>query len=335
MKSLEVAALLFLVSLVLVAGVFLGLAGARPSEPLTNDYAEFAYDPYPIGPNTITVRFVHESSCYMTIWLYYYDSEVWHWTVDRYMRSGAFSYSASADGVWRLECYMSGYAPYWTDEARDSFCIADPVPSQSNLGQDWARNPQDWNIYSKALQIISGTTDSYVAAQRIYAHVSAVFNHTGPDYSFRKDLDLLSDLNTYGQYRGVCRSDAVILTSYARSLGIPARIVHLTFYDYTGMLPGDPFDPHYHAEFYVWNGTAYDWVPVDGDYEYFGIAQANQVISLCWPRSKSSSPYPPYFYLTSTTIVTYIPYGGLVDSGFTEISYPSPVPYRNNLPYRR
>jgi hypothetical protein len=286
-----------------------------------------------MGPNTITVHFEHESLCTMTIWLYYYDTEVAYWVVDRYTRSGDFTYSANTDGIWYLQCYMPRYQPYWTDGTRDSFCIADPVPSQNNLGQDWARNPSNSGIYNMALEIIEGTTDSYVAAQRIYAHVAAVFNHTGPDYSFRKDLDLLNDFNTYGQYKGVCRSDAVILTSYARSLGIPARIIHLTFYDWTGSLPGDPEDPHYHAEFYVWNGTAWDWIPVDGDYEYFGIAEANQVISLCWPRSKSSRPWTPYFYLTSTTIVTNIPCAGLEDSGFTEITYPSPVPYRNNLPY--
>lgn len=317
--------------------VLMNPALARPSEPLTYDYAVFKYDPYPKGTYTMTIYYRHDSYCTMLIYLIDpTNSEAEVWSIDRYSRSGYLYYTGNIDGVWRLKCYMSGYQPYWTDGALfHTFGITDPEPEQDNLGSDWARHPQNSDIYDKALEIIGGTTSSYSAAQNIYSHVVDNFHHTGPDYSFRKDLDLLDDLDTYGEYRGVCRSDAVILTAYARTLEIPARIIHLMAH----WEPNRPIchippfdDPHYFAEFYVSYCCQYQWVPVDGDssYDWFGLTEANQRISYLWPEEQWVGGELWGWWSMSISIVTEIPDEGIIDSGYASASYPD-HPYQNDL----
>jgi len=301
------------------------------------DAAWFRETPYFFGQNTITIYFEHDSTCTMNITLFLFDDAVKEWQINRYTRSGYLTYNASDDGVWRLRCYIvTGYGYYFTDETRDTFNIPDPEPSQNNLGTDWARHPQNWDIYKKALEIINGTTSAHEAAHKIHDHVFTYFKHVSNEtyWYFRSDLELLNDLNTRGHYYGVCRSDAVILTAYARALGIPARIIHLTF---NNKISAD-ISPHYHAEFYIPNQTTPVWVPVDGDpiYSYFDFTEANEDISFNWPWSELQNPWAWEFYaMGAVKIVTRIPCGNLGDSGFTEVQYPvDPCPYTNRIPYQ-
>lgn len=336
MKSLKIQ--LFAVSICIIFGlsIITGSAVARPIEPITYDYAEFRNDPYPEGTYTMTIYYRHDSYCNMYIYLYNpHDSIVKTWVVDRYDRSGYKYYTAShIHGVWRLQCYMSGYQPYWTDAALlHKFAIPDPEPEQGNLGEDWARHPQNQDIYEQALTIIGqGPASSYTAAQKIYYHVVSHFVHDYEDITFRSDLDLLNDLNTYDHYYGVCRSDAVILTAYARTLGIPARIIHLhAVWPPHGIQPPNNPDEHYFAEFYVSYCGSYQWVPVDGDpqYDWFGINEANWRISELWPYEVWIGGRL-YGWRISISIVTEIPYSGIVDSGYYTDDYPN-HPYRNDL----
>jgi len=340
-KNLKTTSALVAFCILFGLSILANPVSARPTEPPSADYAEFKYDPYPIGPNTITIFFQHASYCNLYIYLWRFDSRVKQWIVDRYTRSGFLTYSANVDGVWRLECYMSGYSYYFTDETKDTFGIPDPEPSQNNLASDWARHPQNWDIYKKALEIINPATSSYDAARNIYYHVVNYFPHHRTDFTFRSDLALLNDLNTYGHYDGVCRSDAVILTSYARALGIPARIIHLkAHWEPSPNIPREaplelrePYDdPHYFAEFYVSCSGQYQWVPVDGDqiYNWFGITEANQKISLWWPDELWYDGRLYGWFTISIRTITGIPSGGIVDSGYTTASYLN-HPYRNNL----
>jgi len=312
---------------------------ARPYGPY--GYAEFINEPYPIGPNTMTSHFEHDSYSTLYIYLYLWDSIVQQWKFNRYTPSGFINYSASVDGVWRLKCYLTSTGDlYFTDETRDTFGITDPESSQNNLATDWARHPQYWDIYKKALEINNQTTSSYEAAHNIYLHVLDHFPHHDTDYTFRSDLDLLNDLNTYGHYDGVCRSDAVILTSYARALGIPARIIYL----YAHWEPNNPEadDVHYFAEFYVLNCSQYNWVPVDGDqhYDWFGITEANQRISYHWSHEvwiggELVGGFDINHINLEPRIVTRIPCGGIwlepwYDSGYDSVKYLN-HPYRNDL----
>ncbi len=334
MKSLKIQ--LFVVSICIIFGlsIITGSAVARPIEPITYDYAEFRNDPYPEGTYTMTIYYRHDSYCNMYIYLYNpNDYQVKTWVVDRYDRSGYKYYTAShTHGVWRLQCYMSGYQPYWTDAALlHKFAIPDPEPEQENLGEDWARHPQNQDIYEQALTIIGQASSSYAAAQKIYYHVVSHFVHDYEDITFRSDLDLLDDLNTYGHYYGVCRSDSVILTAYARALGIPARIIHLHAHWVPTGGVSFPDDEHYFAEFYVSYCGSYQWVPVDGDpvYDWFGISEANWRISECWPYEVWIGGRL-YGWRISISIVTEIPYGYIVDSGYYTDDYPN-HPYRNDL----
>ena len=335
MKSLKIQ--LFAVSICVIFGlsIITGSAVARPSEPITYDYAEFRNDPYAEGTYTMTIYYRHDSYCNMYIYLYNpHDSIVRTWVVDRYHRSGYFYYTAYIHGVWRLQCYMSGYQPYWTDAALlHKFAIPDPEPEQGNLGEDWARHPQNQDIYEQALTIISqAPASSYTAAQKIYYHVVSHFVHDYEDITFRSDLDLLNDLNTYDHYYGVCRSDAVILTAYARTLGIPARIIHLhAVWPPHGIQPPNNPDEHYFAEFYVSYCGSYQWVPVDGDpqYDWFEINEANWRISELWPEEVWIGGRR-YGWTISIEIVTNIPHGGIVDDGYYTDDYPN-HPYRNDL----
>lgn len=317
MKFLRIGLAVFFVSLILGVIPFAQLASSKPSEPVTYDYAEFCYDPYPIGPNTITIYFQHDSYCNMYIFLYdYNDLIVESWLIDRYTREGFLTYSASYDGVWHLYCKMGDYY-YVTDEAVDvkfSFNIDDPNSTQNNLGSDWARHPQDWNIYNQAMSILNYNTslDAYTASYMIQSHVLQYFDHNASsDISFRNDTGLLDELEATGNYTAVCRSDAVILTAYARSVGIPARIVYLEMRLYLGA--GQYWvDPHYFAEFYIPDAPGtYKWIPVDGDnwYGWFDQPEANEDISAEWPYE------PPTFQwiMWDMKFIIEIPGPGIVD----------------------
>jgi len=328
-----------------VLSVLANSALARPSEPLTYDYAEFRNDPYPKGTYCMTIYYHHDSYCTMLIYLIDpTNSEAKVWSIDRYSRSGYLYYNtAYMDGVWRLQCYMSGYLPYVTDAALvHNFGISDPEPEQDNLGSDWARHPQNSDIYNKAFfDINEGTTSSYLAAEKIYSHVLSHFIHLGspnetypeyPYWTFRKDLDLLNDLETSDHYYGVCRSDAVILTAYARALGIPARIIHLhAVWPPHGVQPPNNPDEHYFAEFYVSYCGSYQWAPVDGDpsYNWFGIYQANQKISERWPKEVIIDGRK-YGWTLTFSIVTNIPHEDIIDDGFYMADYLD-HPYINDL----
>ncbi|MFX0062464.1 MAG: transglutaminase-like domain-containing protein [Candidatus Hermodarchaeota archaeon] len=298
---------------------------ARPVDPPpTQDYAEFRNDPYPKGTNQMKIYYIHDSSGTMYIRLYKPNNYLAKsWSVGT--GSGYLYYTGSVDGVWRIQCYRSGYT-YWTDAALfHTFGIADPESGQGNLATDWARNPLNSGIYDQALSIIGQTTSQYLAVQKIYSHVVNHFihyNHEIDDIVFRKDLDLLDDLNTYDHYYGVCRSDAVILTAYARALGIPARIIHLNA-DWRPHNPPIPDDPHYFAEYYFSYAGKYIWFPVDGDpiYDWCGLTEANQRISDIWDDA---------YWQIEIRIVTKIPYENIIDSGYEYTSYID-HPYRNDL----
>lgn len=339
-KNLKIKILVASITLLMTIAFLPSLAYTKPIEPITYDYAEFRADPYPIGTYQMTIYYHHDSHCSMTIWLLNpADNEANYWTLGAYNHEGYIYYSPyDYDGQWRLQCYMPGYQPYITDAAiLHTFGISDPQPEQNNLGSDWARHPDNINIYEKAFSLIGQSTSSYDAAYKIYQHVLTYFVHddTG-DISFKNDLTLLNELDTQQHYYGVCRSDAVILTSYARALGIPARIICLYAHLISSGLqpPGGPDQYHYFAEFYVNYCGQYEWIPVDGDpiYNWFGINQANQRISQEWPYSRQYSWNPPRYecWRIYISIVTNIPSQGIIDDGYTTASYPN-HPYRNNL----
>jgi hypothetical protein len=301
-----------------------------PEDILACNYAEFGNEPYLLGSNPITVKYYHNRAGSMTIRLYWFETQMKYWVVPR--GDNTLTYQATIDGVWRLTCYLSGYSEYATDETRDVVANipGPPDEGQNNLGSDWARHPTDSSIYQMALQIVGQTTSAYVAAQRIYSHVSAAYIHD-PNYTpFRSDVQLLQDYQSTNFYHGLCRSDAVILTAYARTIGIPARIIHLTF-----SAKNDPSDtdPHYFAELWLPDGDTWKWIPVDGEYKYFGVYDANCIISLSWPFSDAQNPNEDFWWvLHDPNIVTYIPCAGLVDSGYTQIQYDVPLsPYSNKI----
>lgn len=260
-----------------------------------DDYATFLNTPYQIGPNTITVYYDHPTSCTMYIDLRNTnDSVVQTWTISRSSRSGTVNYSATYDGEWSLYCRVQSWN-YFTDKTRDKFNIADPHTDEHNLAGDYARHPDSLTIYNKALQIIGNATSSYDVALAIKTHVRNYFLHQlyTPGNDFRSwwqpDLTMLGDLNLYGHYYGVCFADSCILTGYARALGIPARVIHLEI-----TLPDESWDSHYFAEFYVLNGTQYQWISVDGDpcYDWFGLPAANaRLHQVCGTGSTITARY--------------------------------------------
>jgi len=297
----------------------------------------FLNDPYPTGTLQMTIYVHREAAGTLTVHLLDPNfNQFGSWQFSNPPTEYVFNtYVSDIDGTWRLECYLPGYQPYVTDAALlHKFNIGDPAPSQNNLGTDYARNPQESAIYQKALQVGNPVDSNYASAQNIYNHVLTHFSHDYFDLTFRKDLFLLADLNTYGVYRGVCRSDAVILTSYARALGIPARIIHLhaVWWPSGGPNPGYTTDDHYFAEFYVSVAGSWQWVPVDADpvYNWFGLTQANAKISDWWPHDVNMGGRPNGWNI-QMSIVTNIPTSGIVDDGYYSVSYPSPGPYRNDL----
>jgi hypothetical protein len=287
--------------------------------------AWFRNDPYPFESANVTVYFHHDSEDTMSISLLNPSGvTVQTWSIDAH--TGYKYYAASnVKGIWMVRCFVEGVQTY-SDLALQSFNIPDQYPSENNSASDWARHPQDWRIYAQALSIVGQTDSSLEAAHRIYLHVLANFVHDDyADMSFRKDLDLLTELNGEGHYVGVCRSDAVLLTAYARALGIPSRIIHSNAVGGPSHLE----DNHYFAELNVLNGTDYQWVPVDGDpeYDWFGLDEANEYITRVWP-----SEYPDLFldgWTFGVTTVTSIPYGNIENSGFTEAAYTGDNTYTN------
>ena len=338
MRQLRIHVIVAAICILFEVSIFANQAFARPIEPLTLDYAEFRNDPYPTGTLQMTIYVHREATCRMTVYLVDPNWNVFRsWQFYNPPIEYQFTQSVSdIDGTWRLECSMPGYSPYVTDAALlHKFNIGDPAPSQNNLGADYARNPQNSAIYQKALQVGNPIDSTYIVAQNIYNHVLTHFHHSEYfDLSFRKDLYLLNDLNTYGEYRGVCRSDAVILTSYARASGIPARIIHLhaVWYPMGGPNPGYTTDEHYFAEFYISIAGVWQWVPVDADpiYNWFGLGQANARISAWWPKYVNMGGRSNGWNI-QMSIVTNIPTSGILDDGYSSVSYPSPVPYRNDL----
>jgi len=305
---------------------------ARIIPPQYVDMAYFLGDPYLRGMNTITFEYQHDSPGW-TMLIVLYDTAGHNqgsWQIPPFASDNInVPITNGLDGIWTL-CYNTAYgqcsdhALYHGPGYATIENLSDPVPAQANLGSDWARHPGNGFINNKALSIIGYTVvSSYQAALDIHDHVYANFIHDQNHIDWRTDLDLLNDLNTLGKYYGVCRSDAVILTSYARSLGIPARIIHLI------AIPrlGGQYVDHFFAEFYLKVGSTYQWVPVDGDpgYNWFGIDQANQKISALWP---ADALHGQISYEISISIVTQV--NGVSDGDIVSVPYPD-SPYSNEL----
>jgi hypothetical protein len=287
--------------------------------------ASFRNDPYPAGNVTISIFYHHDSDDTMNIYLYSPTNvQVKTWNIDGH--TGYLNYATtSAGGTWYLSCYILGEKVH-EDRAFQFFDIPNTETDQMNLASDWARHPQYSSIFNMAWNIVGNANSSYQAAHMIQSHVLAHFPGAPLD-GFRTDVDLLNDYNTVGHYCGICYSDAVILTAYARALGIPARIIKLTVTEQAiepppGHQPGGPVTSfHYFAEFKVFNGTAYEWIPVDGDqtYGWFGWVEANTDISHIWPANDSCT-------IASIYIVPQV-------SGqyqYTTATYPNPSLYHND-----
>jgi hypothetical protein len=236
--------------------------------------AWFQNDPYPAESATIKIRYhcdVIDDYMYINL-INPKGVTAQTWYIDTHL--GYLYYSAPCGaGNWSLTCDVEGEITY-RDFAYQLFNIPDSEAGQINLATDPLRHPQDPDILHMAFSVVDYPNSSLDAVHAICHHVHNTPTG-GMGFCWRSDLDILDQYETTGTYTRWCQVAAVAVTSYARALGIPTRIIWLHV---DGPEVGEPGRPryndgdwdHWFGECRIFNGISYEWIPFDGDVEYGG-----------------------------------------------------------------
>lgn len=316
---------LLLVTLVLLMGTsaLTSLTYAYIPGPYVHA-AWFRNDPYPAESATIKIHYYCDDDDAMYINLINPKGVTAQtWFIETH--TGDLYYSAPCGaGNWSLTCDVWGEITC-RDFAYQLFNIPDSDPDQINLATDPLRHPQDPDILHMAFSVVDYPSSSLEAVDKICHYFHDMTPHGEGVDAWISDLDILDHYDESGEYLEFCKQYAVIVTSYARALRIPSRIIHLNVAKYLYDQDGEPVYvevPHWFTECRIFNGTSYEWIPVDGDVLFGGWCG--------WIEYNAylNGRFPPEHYSAGDFYFKILK--NFDDAGYpVYITYPPPIPYSN------